>query len=226
MTEIAGFRTMDNQSVNQLMASKTRESLVAAARELLHKQGLHRTSLADISKSAGVPLGNVYYHFKTKESLVAAVIDGYAEALFKDFMRWEMSEAPAGRLKAFVRSARDTTELFARYGCPHGALCYELERDEDTLAKAASNLLKLQVDWCAEQFQQMGQADAGALAIDLVANLQGSYMLTNTYRSASLLKARLDRLEASIDALAKTAPAPAAGQSTWNRLVFAKPRSH
>ena len=185
--------------------SNTRENLVAAARQLVHQRGLYRTSLAEIAQAAGVPLGNVYYHFRTKESLVAAVIDGYAQDVCRNFLAWEMaSESPLMRLKLFVNSARDMTEVFARYGCPHGTLCSELDGDETDarLAKASSNLLKLHVDWATEQFRLTGNAAPHALAVDLVASLQGAYLLANTYRSTELLKTQLGRLDAWVGELA------------------------
>ncbi len=51
-----------------------RAELVAAATGLLHEQGFHRTTLADVAERASVPLGNVYYYFRTKEALAEAVI--------------------------------------------------------------------------------------------------------------------------------------------------------
>ncbi len=207
------------------MKANTRDRLVSAARELLHKNGLHRTSLAEIAAGAGVPLGNVYYHFKTKESLVAAVIDEYAADLCRSFMRWEDDENPRARLKHFVGAARNVTEVFARYGCPQGSLCSELDRDADSLSKAASNLLKLQVDWAAEQFKDMGHVDAQDLALDLVTSLQGSYLLTSAYRSGALLQQRLGRIEKWIDGLPATPPIKRAGQaSSLMRVAMASAR--
>jgi len=55
-----------------------RERLVAAAVELLHQQGIERTTLADIAAAADVPVGNVYYYFKTKDDVIAAVIEAHA----------------------------------------------------------------------------------------------------------------------------------------------------
>ena len=46
---------------------------------LLHEQGVQRTTLAEVAEHADVPAGNVYYYFKTKDELVAAVIDGYVQ---------------------------------------------------------------------------------------------------------------------------------------------------
>ncbi len=56
-----------------------RERLVAAATELLHKQGIEPTTLAEIAKAADVPAGNVYYYFKTKDDVIAAVIGAHAQ---------------------------------------------------------------------------------------------------------------------------------------------------
>jgi TetR/AcrR family transcriptional repressor of nem operon len=42
-----------------------RERLVAAATKMLHEQGVEKTTLADTAAAADVPLGNVYYYFKT-----------------------------------------------------------------------------------------------------------------------------------------------------------------
>lgn len=55
-----------------------RERLVAAASRVLHEQGVEKTTLADIARVAEVPLGNVYYYFKTKDRLVEAAIDAHA----------------------------------------------------------------------------------------------------------------------------------------------------
>lgn len=48
-------------------ASDKRVLLLEAAKTLIHKQGYNLTTPADIAKAANVPLGNVYYYFKTKE---------------------------------------------------------------------------------------------------------------------------------------------------------------
>ena len=56
-----------------------RERLVAAARRVLYEEGVEKSTLADIAAAADVPLGNVYYYFKTKDALVSAVIEDYRQ---------------------------------------------------------------------------------------------------------------------------------------------------
>src|SRR6202165_2800601 len=55
-----------------------RQRLVEGARLVLHRQGVEKTTLADIAQAADVPVGNVYYYFKTKDELVQATIDAHA----------------------------------------------------------------------------------------------------------------------------------------------------
>jgi TetR/AcrR family transcriptional regulator, transcriptional repressor for nem operon len=52
-----------------------RDRLIAAAARLLHEQGVERTTLAEIAQLAEVPAGNVYYYFKTKDEVIAAVVE-------------------------------------------------------------------------------------------------------------------------------------------------------
>ena len=60
-------------------SSGKRERLVAAARQVLYERGVEKSALADIAAAADVPLGNVYYYFKTKDALVSAVIEHYRQ---------------------------------------------------------------------------------------------------------------------------------------------------
>jgi hypothetical protein len=43
--------------------------LIAAAYALVYRRGVARTSLADIAQAADVPVGDVYYYFKTKDDI-------------------------------------------------------------------------------------------------------------------------------------------------------------
>jgi AcrR family transcriptional regulator len=46
-----------------------RTRLIETAMKLAYRNGFRETSLADIAQAAHVPVGNVYYYFKTKEEL-------------------------------------------------------------------------------------------------------------------------------------------------------------
>ena len=81
-----------------------RERLVGAATQLLHQQGAERTTLADIANAADVPAGNVYYYFKTKDDVIAAVIEAHAQQTRATLALIDAHHrSPKSRLKALVR---------------------------------------------------------------------------------------------------------------------------
>ena len=179
-----------------------RERLVASARDLLHRQGVQATTLAEVAAAAEVPLGNVYYYFKTKDELVGAVITGHADQVRALLATLERHRAPRARLKALVRSWTDMRELAARYGCPLGSLCSELDKGETGLDREAAKLMGLVVDWAEAQFDQMGKRDARDLAIALFAGVQGSVLLANALREPEIMTRQGRHLERWIDSLA------------------------
>ena len=52
-----------------------RTRLIGTATKLAHLRGFRETSLADIAEAANVPVGNVYYYFKTKDELGEAIVE-------------------------------------------------------------------------------------------------------------------------------------------------------
>ena len=179
-----------------------RERLVAGARQVIYQQGVEKTTIADIAKAADVPVGNVYYYFKTKDELVAAAIDGHAQDVHAVLRSLERHRTPQARLKALVRELMSQREQVADYGCPLGSLCSELDKRPDGLDRSCSDLLRLPVDWAEQQFRTMGRRDARDLAVALIAAYQGIALLTNTFRDPELMTREGRRLERWIDSLA------------------------
>ncbi|GAA2271636.1 TetR/AcrR family transcriptional regulator [Nonomuraea roseoviolacea subsp. roseoviolacea] len=178
-----------------------RERLAAAAARVLHEQGVEKTTLADIAHAADVPVGNVYYYFKTKDQLVEAAIGEHGRALRGLLDRLDELPEPQRRLKALVRGWVDQREVAARYGCPTGTLASELDKRADGLDQAVGVLMRELLDWMERQFAALGREDARELAVALLSSYQGISLITNTLRDPELMKAEGDRLERWIDAL-------------------------
>lgn len=52
-----------------------------AAKELFIRQGFHATPMREIAKRANVSLGNLYNYYRTKEELLASIINGYQNTI-------------------------------------------------------------------------------------------------------------------------------------------------
>jgi TetR/AcrR family transcriptional repressor of nem operon len=184
------------------MKPRKRERLIASAKELLHSQGVERTTLAEIAEAAEVPPGNVYYYFKTKDDLVRAVIESRAESVEGLLASLDRRSTPATRLKGLTRSWADVDELVAANGCPIGSLCSELNKLADGPDREAAQLFQRLIDWAQSQFREMGRKDARELAVTLFATVQGAALLANTFHDPKLMRTQVRRLERWIDSFA------------------------
>jgi TetR/AcrR family transcriptional regulator, transcriptional repressor for nem operon len=204
LTEAQGLVRQTTYMPAAYAAAEKRAELVRAATALLHRQGLQRTTLVDVAEAANVPLGNVYYYFKTKDALAEAVLGAHEHALRLQFASWVEVCGDARRcLRELVLAPLEVADSIVDYGCPHGSLCQELSKlaPGAPLAKAAAHLLGAYVTWAAEQYRALGcgPREARDLAGDLIAAIQGTMLLAHTMRSKEVLGHHLRRIERSID---------------------------
>ncbi|HKO27644.1 MAG TPA: helix-turn-helix domain-containing protein [Solirubrobacteraceae bacterium] len=178
-----------------------RDRLVAGARDVIHRQGVEKTTIADVAHEAAVPVGNVYYYFQTKDQLVEAVIDSRVGDVTRLLAQLERHRTPRSRLKGLVRALTAQRDVAARYGCPLGSLCSELEKRTDGLDRSCARLLELPIDWAEAQFRDLGRRDARELATALIAAYQGIALLTHTFRDPVLMAREARRLERWVDTI-------------------------
>ncbi|HKY69716.1 MAG TPA: TetR/AcrR family transcriptional regulator [Gammaproteobacteria bacterium] len=181
--------------------------LIEAAKVLIHQQGFNLTTLADIAQEADVPLGNVYYYFKTKEAIGMAVIEKRAAEWAERLATWSESADPLARLFALVDNGFDDLEVTARYGCPVGGLCQELGKQGGPLSDIAAKLLHDILQWSEEQFRALGFTDAAPkLALNLVSSIQGMFLLTHTFKDPKIAKRQSEELKSWLEGLVERKP--------------------
>ncbi|MBO8195997.1 TetR/AcrR family transcriptional regulator [Streptomyces oryzae] len=183
-------------------ASEKRRRLTTAAARVLHEQGVERTTLGDIARAADVPVGNVYYYFKTKDELVRAALSEHSSHLGELTARLDELPEPRDRLKALVEAWLEQREVAARHGCPTGTLAVELDKRADgTLDAEVGAVLRQLLDWAAQQFRAMGLADPDDLAVTLVSAYQGMSLLANALRDPDVMTREGTRLLRWLDSL-------------------------
>lgn len=183
-------------------ASEKRRRLSAAAARVLHEQGVERTTLADIAQAAGVPVGNVYYYFKTKDDLIRAALAEHRAHLDELTARLDRLPDPRDRLKALVEAWIDQREVAARHGCPTGTLAAELDKRADGVLDAeAGAVIRRLLDWAGQQFRALGLPDPDGHALTLVTRYQGMSLLANALREPGVMTDEGTRLLAWLDSL-------------------------
>ncbi len=189
----------------------TRDDIVEAADDLFYRQGFDHTSFSDIAEVVRISRGNFYYHFKTKDEILDAVIEARLAETRAMLDAWERDEeTPAGRIRRFIHILIANRADIKRYGCPVGTLSSELAKLNHAARGEANKLFTLFRTWLRRQFTAAGRAaDADALALHLLARSQGVATLANAYRDEKFIKREV---AAMCDWLASCTPdgAPAA----------------
>lgn len=179
-----------------------KERLISAAKALIHAQGFGATSLSDIAQASDVPLGNVYYYFRSKDQLASAVIEALQAELQPVLEQCATLASPKQRLLQLLDFLQNEwLDPVTRHGCPIGGLCQELNKSDSPVRNEAAALLSGLLQWLEGQFAEMGHNDARSLALHFVSMSQGASLVASTLQEKSVLRHQLDQLKAWVESL-------------------------
>ncbi|WP_148716643.1 TetR/AcrR family transcriptional regulator [Chitinolyticbacter meiyuanensis] len=181
----------------------TRDQIVEAADALFYQRGYEKTSFADIASLVSISRGNFYYHFKTKDDILAAVIALRAAKTQAMLQSWFDQEAtPLARLGRFAEMLIQNRQAIQRFGCPVGTLCTELAKVDHPSRGDANMIFGQFRDWLREQFKALGRADnADHLAMHLLARSQGVAALANAFNDEAFIRYEVGLIEDWLQAL-------------------------
>jgi len=174
----------------------TRDHIVEAADRLFYRHGYDHTSFADIADAVRISRGNFYYHFKSKDEILDAVIDARLTDTRKMLEQWESAnEHPADRIRSFVHILIANQIDIKRFGCPVGTLSTELAKLNHASKSAANGLFTLFRVWLRRQFALLGRkADADELAMHLLARSQGVTTMANAFHDEAFIKREVKQM--------------------------------
>jgi len=187
--------------------TSTRERIVETADRLFYEHGYGYTSFADIASAVELSRGNFYYHFKTKDEILEAVIELRRQKTQAMLDAWTAeAPQPAARIGRFIDMMAMNAPAIRRNGCPVGTLCTELAKLEHPALPQANTLLTLFRDWLRVQFEQLGAkaaADADGLAMHVLARSQGIATLANAFDDGAFIKHEVSQLQKWLHAIAR-----------------------
>jgi|SRR5215467_3728732 len=182
--------------------AENRVRLLQAAEKTTYRYGFGNTAIADIAQQARIPLGNVYYYFKTKDEIGDAIVEQRVSRFGKLLEEFDKAASPKERLCAFVQIKVKNREELARHGCPVGTLCSELRKLESVAADKSKVLFAMALEWMETQFRGIGKgAESRGLAVHLLSATQGVSVLAHTFHDPGLIEMEAGRLKAWIRGL-------------------------
>ena len=176
--------------MDQRTTKTTREKLVEVAMELFAAQGYHATGLKQVLDRSEVNAGSLYYFFRTKEDLLLAVLDQYAELLHPIVMApaWENVNDPIDRIFAVLARYREWMHASGcAGGCPIGNLALEVA---DARPAVREKIARNFTSWCQAIEACLDEAadrlppelDRAALSRFVLTVMEGSIMQARAHK--------------------------------------------
>ncbi len=184
----------------------TRSRIIEAAAELVFAHGVARTGIDDVQRRAGVSASQMYHYFTDKDDLIRAVIAHQTEGILaaqRPILDELDSFDALDRWRDLLIDLQEQRDCVG--GCPIGSIAAELA-DIDPHARA--DLVESFERWEAPiraglaRMRARGDlrpdTDTDALALALLAALQGGLLLTQTRRNTTALRTGLGAVLAHI----------------------------
>lgn len=186
----------------QERSREKRDRLVNAAAKLFWIKGFDATSLADIAAAADVPLGNVYYYFKTKALLAGAVADLFVADMEEELAAIDAAhEKPAARRSALLSLLARGNGQRVKHGCPIAGAIREFARVEPAAAGRACETFKLLEDWLARSLSGNPKVAGSAIrrASAAMEIWQGAIILAHGSGDERTLRQAFARIAGELD---------------------------
>jgi AcrR family transcriptional regulator len=173
------------------LKATTSERIISAASKLFYGEGIGRVSMDAVAEKAGVTKRTVYYHFKSKDDLVAAYLHGRDQPNLSLFERWFVSTE--GGLADKIRGMFFKLAQSARHpkwkGCGFLRTTAELANmpGHPAMKVGAAHKKKFE-NWMRLLFEGEGIEDALRLARQIMLLMDGSFAVTLLHRDPSYME--------------------------------------
>jgi len=184
-------------------AIPTRERIISAANTLFYNDGIRGVSVDAVAAKAGVTKRTLYYHFKSKDDLVAAYLAARDQPNLALFRQW-FAEADDG-LPAQVERIFRNLARSARHpkwkGCGFLRTSAELANmpGHPAMKIGAAHKKKFE-EWLRVTFASAGIAQAARLARQILLLLDGSFAVVLLHRDPSYMETAGEAAHALIEA--------------------------
>lgn len=181
----------------------TKDRILRAANKLFYKLGFTRVSVDAIADLAGVTKRTVYYHFRSKDDIIAAVMEVQHLHLLSQYQTWLEPTSDTSRqivsdvFSKLVNWADDPNWL----GSGFSRIAAELADMRGHPARRAATKHKAAVEeWLAGKLAATGAKDPEDLARQIFLLIEGSMSLALIHGDTTYIRSAKDTAERLIRA--------------------------
>ena len=180
--------------------SDARQRVVLATAEMLARHGLNATSIREMAKRAGAPLGSTYHHFPGGKQQVVVEAVKFAGAQVSTGLDHHLQAGALAGLRGFLAMWRDIlVRSDFRIGCPVMAVAVEEPLDDvaEEALKAAAQVFSDWEDKLVSSFEAQGRdrESASRLATLVIASVEGALVICRARRSIAAFDIVAEQIE-------------------------------
>ena len=188
------------QSAKQ--ADATREKILEAAFNEIHRYGFQAASLSSILTHTGLTKGALYHHFPAKQDLGLAVVDEVIGRIFMETVFTPLLESkhPLKTIKEIMRNKRAKPELI-ELGCPLSNLMQEMSPLDEQFRLRLNALMQRWLDSLEDALkrgQQQGQVrqdiHCAKASLFIISALEGCVGIAKNMQSTKTYQQCFDQL--------------------------------
>ncbi|UDL91383.1 TetR/AcrR family transcriptional regulator [Mesorhizobium sp. PAMC28654] len=172
--------------------SPTRKRIVDAATRLFYAEGIGRVSVDAIAEKAGLTKRTLYYHFRSKDDLITAYLDGRDQPNLKQMAGW--FDAAEGTADHKVEAIFANLARVARHpkwkGCGFLRTAAELASMPGHPAVKAGSRHKTSFEtWLASELSMHAIDEPQTLAREIVLLMDGAFSIMLVHRNPEYIEA-------------------------------------
>jgi len=173
-------------------ASPTRKRIVDAATKLFYAEGIGRVSVDAVAEKAGLTKRTLYYHFKSKDDLIAAYLDGRDQPNLRQMASW--FDAAEGGADRKVEAIFSNLARVARHpkwkGCGFLRTAAELASMPGHPAVKVGSRHEANFEtWLAGELSRFDIEQPQALAREIVLLIDGCFSIMLIHRNPDYIEA-------------------------------------
>jgi AcrR family transcriptional regulator len=173
------------------MARSTRETILAAAAELMHRKSYGAVGMKDIVAASGAPIGSLYHHFDSKVQIAREALTnaGAAYALLIPSIVDGYPDLGQAIDAVFGQAADDMQTTGFANMCPVGSVAAEVADTVEPLRETCAAVFDGWFGAGTGYFVGRGLSaeDAREVTVALVGALEGAFVLARTLRDTEPL---------------------------------------
>jgi AcrR family transcriptional regulator len=189
----------------------TRERILFASAELFRRQGYAATGLKQVVGQAEAPFGSLYHFWPGGKQQLADEVLRTGGAFFGSLYRQIMDAAndvPTGLRDFFDGAGQTLAATDYADACPIATVAGEVASSHDVLRQATEDVFEQWLGALAADLAEAGVAPAAAraLALQVLALLEGAFLLCRSLRTTEPMQAARDAALALVTTALEVSP--------------------